>query len=162
MKRKRTYGKRSFKRRRVMRGRSRRFKGRRGRTPVHHFRRMCGTITFAGNAAFAPWTSGYTNKLADVIGPSEFTNLFDQYRLNKVVHKVWLSIDPSAQAAATSFYPRMFWVIDHDDAAVPSTVDELRQYGNCKTAVLKPDRPITIVYRPSILANMFSSIGVDA
>lgn len=159
MKRKGGMMKRRFKRRRVVRRRTRRFRGFRSSKPKYHFKRMAGTITFTGNVAYAPWTSSYQNKLSDIVNVTEFSSLFDQYKLNKVVHKVWLSVDPSAQTATTAVYPRFFWARDLDDSAIPASIDELRQYANCKTAILTPMRPITIVYKPNILDEVYSGVG---
>jgi len=124
---------------------------------AHRFKRMCGTITFTGNAAFAPWTTGYANYFSDLINAAEFTALYDQYKITYVVHKVWLSVDPSAQTAATAVYPRVFWVVDHDDSSIPASIDELRQDGRCKTAVLTPARCISIGYKPSTLQLVYQS-----
>ena len=86
------------------------------RTPmVHSFKRMIRDgSTWNGNAAYTPLAQAFSSaniQLANVVNSTDFANLYDQYRINYVVLKFWLRIDPSAQAAASASYPKLYWYL---------------------------------------------------
>lgn len=124
---------------------------------VHWFQRMYQSGIVTGNAVYAPYLSASSYQLSDLSNSSDFANLFDQYMLTKVELRFFLQIDPSAQAAATAFYPKLIWAIDRDSANIPANLNELYEYGNCKTAVLTPTRPVTITFKPSVLGLTYQS-----
>lgn len=130
-------------------------------TPVHHFRRMMQSIQIQGNAVYAPYVSYVDFAFSQIIQSNEFTALYDQYRINYVVTKFYLEVDPSAQTAATAVYPKIYWVRDRDSAVAPSNIDELRQDSQCRCAILKPDRPVVIKCKPNVLARMYSGAISD-
>lgn len=71
------------------------------RTPMtHSFKRMHRDgVSYAGNVAYTPFTAAWSSnliQLANVVNSTDFANLYDQYRINFVVLKFWLKIDPSA------------------------------------------------------------------
>lgn len=124
---------------------------------VHHFKRWYAPAGIAGAVGFAPWVGAFTVALSNVPGASEFASLYDQYRLNFCVLKAYLKIDPSAQTAAGASYPRMFWCRDYDDATVPSNLDELRERNGTKVAVMHPNRPVVIKFKPNVLQLIYQS-----
>lgn len=135
---------------------------RRLRTPmVHSFKRMARDgFSYTGNVAYNPllvtWSANWIN-LALVVNASDFANLYDQYRINFVVFKVWLKIDPGAQTAATASYPKLYWYRDYDDNTAPGSLNEMRENVKCKVAVLNPNRPITIKFKPNTLQLLYQS-----
>lgn len=137
---------RTFKRRRV-------FRKRPGST-VYSYKRMTAGEQIAGNASHLPYVGSLSSgkiQLNNVINVSDFSNLYDQYRINYVVAKFWLKIDPSAQAAATASFPKMYWYRDYDDAAPPSSLNEIRENQKSRVAVMHPNRPVVIKFRPNSL-----------
>ena len=84
--------------------------------------------------------------LGDIPNTAEFTALFDQYRIKSVVVKF------SHRSTALSLIetinnnqagmPVMYHVIDLDDATTPTTFNELREYGYCKTFYFTPDKRV--------------------
>lgn len=157
---------RTFKRRATRR--------RRGvRSGVHHFRRMLANSfpllptgtgaqnpagSISGNAAFNPWTGGFQlNGINGVVNPVDFTALFDQYRINKIVTKFHLRIDPGAQSAAGASYPRLYYYRDLDDSTAPVNLNEMRENSKVRMTVMNPNRPTTLVTRPNSLAILFQS-----
>lgn len=72
---------------------------------------------------------------------AEFTSLFDQYRLKKLVFKLRLVRPPEANNTSVNqqYYPDVYCSVDHDDSNAPTTVDQVQQYGKCKTGILKPN-----------------------
>lgn len=72
---------------------------------------------------------------------TEFTAMFDQYRLRSVVYKVRMMRPPEAAStgANSQYYPDIYVTVDHDDSTVPTSVNEIQQYGKCKSGILKPN-----------------------
>jgi len=71
-------------------------------------------------------SGAYSVTLASIPGYTEFTALFDQYRIIQVTIQ-FSPINVGAVALP------IISVIDYDDANVPSTADELRQYQTLRT-----------------------------
>lgn len=91
---------------------------------------------------------------SDVGNLTEFTNLFDRYMITGVQMTFQLVDNPDAEAprganigggAATnlSIYPKLWYVIDHDDATV-TTLAQLKEYGGVKCRILRPNTLIKI------------------
>lgn len=123
---------------------------------VHHFKR---TVYYSGGI------NGST--LGDVYGAlqfnlsalpayTEYTALFDQYRINKV-KVTFMPRANSADVGSTAGLVKFFSVIDYDDADAPTNLTDLLQYENLKTTrcisdhsrVLAP-RFATEVYQSAI------------
>lgn len=97
---------------------------------------------------------GFAFRLTDVPNASEFTALFDQYRIQKVV----VTFHPRASAMSTttqignSLTGRIMTAIDHDDNAAigggtwAGIRDALNQYQTCRTHV--PQRTFSRVIYP--------------
>lgn len=103
---------------------------------IHHFKRTAAPTAITGSGTPAApvvfyGAFGYTfNQLNNV---SEFINLFDHFRINAVTSRFYLQIDPSATSTQTNaIIPRMYWVRDYNDSAAPASVDQLREYSNCR------------------------------
>lgn len=130
-----------------------------GMTQVHHFRRMfANTGTIVGNAVYNPYLDIFGPvTLSQVQGASDFTNLFDQYRLNFCVVKFYLKISPDAQTAANASFPKLYWHRDYDDSNVPLSIAEMRENGRTKVAVMHPNRPVTIKFKPNCLGVLYQS-----
>lgn len=124
---------------------------------VHSFVRYATPGLIAGNVAHAPFLGWYGPRLDFMSNSSEFTNLFDQYRINFVVYKFYLRIDPSAQTAATASFPKLYWYRDYDDSNIPGSLNEIRENGRCKMAILHPNRAVTIAFKPNVLNLMYYS-----
>lgn len=125
------------------------------RRQIYHFRRFAIASQVSGNAIHIPYLNGISFRLDQVLNNSEFANLFDNYRINAVALRFFLKIDPSAQTAATSNYPRLYYVRDYDDAIAPSTLNELREHGMSRVKVLQPNKPVSIMIKPAIADTVF-------
>lgn len=124
--------------------------GRQVSNSTHHFRRGGGAFSVQGNAV-SPYYNSYQTLFSNITSSGEFAALYDQYRINFVVLKVWLRLDPGAQAAASAIVPRFWWVRDTDDSNAPSSLNELREHHDCKIKALSPYKPIVIKFRPNVL-----------
>lgn len=85
---------------------------------------------------------GYAMSLDGMPNYSEFTSLFDVYRIKGVTFKFRLIQPPEAQntPATSQFYPDIGVTVDHDDANAPTLVEDVLQYGKCKRGILRPNR----------------------
>lgn len=129
----------------------------RGSLMVHSYKRYGGAVTISGNVAYAPYLSTLAPAFNAVRNVSDFSSLYDQYRITKVVFRLWLRIDPSAQTAGAASYPKLYYFRDLDDTGLPSNLDEMRERSNLKIKVFNPNRPITITVRPNLLNTLYSS-----
>lgn len=161
-----------FKRKRITRTRrriSRRLTMRRGplravASQVHKFTRMFagtgntgGALSLTGNAVYAPYLGNFGCTLSQVVNVNEFANLFDQYKITYCRARWFLSIDPGAQTATTANYPKLFWCRDYDDDGTVASLNDLRENVRTKVAVLRPDRPVTIGFKPNVLQAMYGT-----
>lgn len=124
---------------------------------THFFTRQFAGDEIVGNPLYAPGMFASTATLGAMPNVSEFTTLFDRYKITHWQLRFYLKIDPSAQAAATASYPRMFWIKDYDDATPPASLNVLREHANCQTRVLTPYKPIVINVKPAVLAEVYRS-----
>lgn len=103
---------------------------------VFYFKRFVGGLaSFVAGADFADSFANYTFRLADVPGFTEFTTLFDFYKIKavKLVFLPQFSEYSGSLMASTTFPPalRLFSIIDYNNISSPA-LDAMRQYSNCK------------------------------
>lgn len=103
--------------------------------PVHYFTRYAdgGTISLVDNTT-ATYGVLYF-ELANIPGYSEFSAMYDFYKINAVQVKIIPSVNVTTGQggeAVSAYYNRFFSVIDYNDRAVPNSVNDLRQYSTCK------------------------------
>lgn len=97
---------------------------------VYNFKRtfQASAITSTAGAAVA---GGYTFALNSLPNYTEFTAMFDVYRLKAV--KIEFSAPAnSVGMSATSEIPQLWTAIDRNDATAPANVNELFQYDTLK------------------------------
>lgn len=105
---------------------------RRFKPNVYHFKRkvflqdyaIVGGTQFAGAIQFA---------LVDLPGYTDFTNLYDMYRFNKVVFKLIPKITEAAllggsATLANANLQQIHSAIDYDDNSAPTNINQLVQY----------------------------------
>lgn len=127
---------------------------------VHSFKRMTykGTISpVPGNVAYG----AYTFQLSDTPDYTEFTALFDYFKITGVKLKFSLNLDPTAQLAANAQWPIMYSCVDYDDSQVPANANELRVRTNCKQHILAPNRFYSIYLKPKYLKKVSYGLASD-
>lgn len=127
------------------------------RSDVHMFKRWTDGGVISGNVAYNPYLASFSYNLGALPNVSEFTTLFDQYMITKVITKMWLKIDPSAQTGTSASYPRLYVARDYDTSSTPGSLNELRQYARCRVLTFNPTRPIVLVSKPNTLALSYTS-----
>lgn len=106
--------------------------------------------------------------LNNVVNHTEFTNLFDQYKICMV--KINISYNhnsaevPKSSAAPppgdNSIYqsiPILHYAVDHDDNNALTSLDQLLQFGNYRKASLI--RPVKIVLKPCVAAMTYRGVA---
>lgn len=129
---------------------------------IHSFKRLATPATVSGNVAYAPYQSNSNISLSGVPNSTDFTNLFDQYRITYVVIKFWLRIDPSAQSAAGASYPKLYWCRDRNSTVLLSQ-SEMRERGDTKVVVMNPNRPVVMKIKPNLLTQqLYTAVGTSS
>lgn len=102
---------------------------------------------------------GYAFNLENLPNYSEFTSLFDVYRIKGITAKFRLVQPPEAQntPATSQFYPDIYVTVDHDDANAPTAVDDVLQYGKCKRGILRPNQWFTYRCHPTPAIQLYRS-----
>jgi len=117
-----------------------------------------GCCQIVGNAVYSPWTGSFLLLgLNSVVNPGDFTNLYDQYRINYLELKFYMKVDAAAQAASGATVPRLYYYRDYDDSGAPATLDELRENSKTKVYLLDPYKAVTIKIKPNVIAAYYQS-----
>lgn len=128
------------------------------RRDIHYFRRFNRSNVFAPLLGGASIFTAFEYNLGYLPNVSEFSNLFDFYRINAVVHKFTLVTSPEAQASNAAAYPRLYYVRDYDDAVAPSGVDDIVQHSKVRSVVMRPGIPISVKLRPAVNKLVFGGV----
>lgn len=92
---------------------------------VHNFKRTY--IVEGIQLTTANYKQGYVFKLSDLSNYTEFTNLFDQYRINAVKFQIVPGFNGTDAITQTSLLS-IHSAIDHNDVTDPVNVSDLMQY----------------------------------
>lgn len=122
----------------------------------YYFRRMGYKPSITGVNPSVVQFAAYTFFISEMIAYNEFTNLFDQYVIEKVDVKLKLLYDPSAQTANHAIYPILYYRKDYDDDTLPISVDEFRQCQDTGSVCLNPNKFTTITLKPRAQAAMYN------
>lgn len=90
-------------------------------------------------------------RLSDLPNYTEFVNLFDQYKIQKIDLQFipsWEGSNKSTSALADVCLPTLVTVEDHNDSALLTSRADYQQYKTYKETILTAQRPITITVRP--------------
>lgn len=129
-----------------------------GANPINNGTTFSTSGRISGGVAMFPYRGAFQlNGLTNVINGSEFGNLFDQYRIDKLILKFYLKVDPSTQTGNAGQVPRLYYVRDRDDSNAPADLNELKENQFFKERVLTPYRPVTLVCRPNALRLLYQS-----
>lgn len=161
----RGYGLGGLLRRRPKRRFGRRVYRKKTQNKVHSFIRWCDKDTqYPGatgpNAITETGANqhlAYSFKLDNVVNPSDFTNLYDMYRINKVT----LFIEPLWDQSGSLSLPvskRIRVVHDYNDNNPLTDEDQYLEYANCKSYTPLRKSPIKITLFPKI-NNTVENVG---
>lgn len=126
---------------------------------LHSFKRKMyhGTVTTTYGAG--PTLGALTFNLAALPNYTEFTSLFDEYRILGILVEFHPGVDSwSAEPGVTltsMALPQVRTVIDHTEDGVPSSFNDMYQYANCK--MTRGTRIHKRFLRPNVLSQAFES-----
>lgn len=93
--------------------------------------------------------------LGDLPNSTEFTNLYDEYKIQKVV----LTFIPGRNIntfSTNQLFGQIAYVVDHDDAAVPTSSSTLFQYPSCKIKSVRSQFSVTI--NPKLASSVYNGL----
>lgn len=99
------------------------------RQPIHYFKRSYYVAGAIANAASGGY--GFSFSLSAVPNASEFTSLYDQYKLIAAKVKL-IPRGNSSDIGVQNNLGNVFSVIDRDDGNAPTTLNQILQYQNVK------------------------------
>lgn len=111
------------------------------RQKVWYFSRHCELTSVPAGADGTDALVTRTFTLVDLPAPTDFTNLFDWYKINYVVVKMLPFFSEVNMTGVTSGVfsvnsspanLRIFTCIDYNDGTAPASINEIREYKNCK------------------------------
>lgn len=102
-------------------------------------------------------------QLADIPNPTEFSALYDQYKMCGAKFTIKMVNAPEATYvnngsanSYTNFYPTLWYTRDYDDVGL-LTLDEMRQYKTARKVVLRPNKEVSIFTKPRMLRQVFAT-----
>lgn len=124
---------------------------------TYFFARRIGSADVS-QAAGADTFMAYRFQFNDLTNTGDFTGLFDQYRFRAVKIEFRPRFNFSNPGIVTANrLPRLYSVIDYDDANVPTLISDLREYQSCKETVWSEDHVRLI--KPRIATAVLSAAG---
>ena len=134
-----------------------------GQFKTHSFTRCTRPITYSLDTTTNWVPNTLTFQLEDIINVSDFTNLFDQFKINKVV--LTLRWSPRANTytstntyASTGVYnPVLYYYTDHDDDDPVAEQADMLEVQRHKSRRILPSRPIYITVKPAVQAMAYQT-----
>lgn len=117
-----------------------------------------------GNDTTPGGTYAWAFSLNEVPGYTEYTTLFDQYKINRIQYRFVLKRNPDFANVNKGFMTRIMTVIDHDDTTLPASFAELQQYPKANEIWLNDNRPVTRwrSLKPSTLNYTYNGVVANA
>lgn len=121
---------------------------------THNFSRHCAQEELTINSTYL--SRMYSVVFSDMIQSSDFTTLFDMYRITKVTYRFQLVTNPDAtwvlnqtggQANPSNWYPKVWYVTDYDGGAT-ETLNSIRERQGVRCRILRPNREVRISFVP--------------
>lgn len=132
------------------------------KTNVHHFVRWSSEETPIqlscnfGSSGVSPL--GLNFRLNDVINPTEFTQLYDQYKINGV--KIYFDYSPDVGSIANTsevYFPKLWMKRDYDDSGTP-TLTQMTESNQSRCLRFTSGRTtLSTFLRPSCLQEIYQS-----
>lgn len=122
-----------------------------------------GILTLGSTTAQTEWDCAACFSLNDIPNVAEFTSLFDLYKLNAVLFQIKMTSVPDNINAPNgnsvnfgNFFPTIWYAPDHDDNNT-NTVAQLKEYERVRHKVLRPNKEINIMLRPTTLSGTYNN-----
>lgn len=113
----------------------------------------------------------YSIAFNDMIQASDFTALFDMYRITKVTFKFQLINVPEANLITntavgqpvqniTNWYPKMWYVMDYDGGST-ETLNSIRERQGVKCRILRPNKEIKVSFTPRCRVLTYKTVDTE-
>lgn len=117
---------------------------------TYAFKRSFRTVVDLRNWATMQHNS-YVFTLSNLPQGTEFTSLYDQYKIYKIKCEFYSDRDLGLYPAATNSWGLMFYgAVDHDDGTALSSADDYLQYQNLKMRMVKGGKFATFTFAPHV------------
>lgn len=125
---------------------------------VHTFSRRAAPIDEEMNGLYL--ARNYAYQFDMLQQSSEFSELFDNYKITMIELRIQLLNVPSATTVLngqgtglpfnpTNWYPKVWYVIDHDGGST-ETLGTMRERQGVRCRILQPNKDIVIRFRPKV------------
>ena len=125
---------------------------------MHRFKRSYTTsISLVYDGATSHTTGAFVFALSDMPNYTEFTGLFDKYKITGIKAVFLPRITNVNHSDVTSTFtevPPIYTAIDYDDATIPGSVTDLEQYNTFK--VHWEVKPFSLYFKPQIAIAAYS------
>lgn len=128
--------------------------------PIYRFLR----VDRPGDISKGATDQGYQQNfiVSALPGSTDFSNLFDQYRIDKIELSFILDLADGA-LNTTTLYPRLVIAPDWNDSTAPSTEDDVLQYQQAKVFQFNAvDREFVMVIKPKVASTVFRTAVTSA
>ena len=137
---------------------------------VHKFSRYNTAQTF--EYASDGLAVDFEFKFTDIINNTEFSSLFDQFKLTKVVMKFQMINNPDAVQATndgvnsgsaykstnfSNWYPKLWYIRDHDGGS-SETLSSIKERQGVKYITLRPNKVYNVVVSPSVAVQTYKTL----
>ena len=98
----------------------------------------------------------YDFKLSYLPAYTDFTNLFDQYRIVKVKIEFIPNLTGNGAPGNPGLYSIFHMAVDHTDVGTPANTAEILQYDQHRT--VQPFKPFSMTFKPAPSAQYFNTL----
>lgn len=111
-------------------------------------------------------SNNHTFSLDRIVNAGEFTQLFDQFKITKVVVTYQLLSNPDGanvlnvagnNPTSANWYPTVWSIADYDDSATMN-ISEMKERIGVKNRILKPNQKMVFVVRPKVLVQTYRTL----
>lgn len=95
-------------------------------------------------------------RLINMSGSTEFTQLFDKYKITGIKYKIMYQCN-DAQVAGSQVLPIIHYCVDSDDTTTPSNLGSVQERANTKVKVLGNTQTVSFFVRPKVAATLYQS-----
>lgn len=130
--------------------------------PIHYHTRYYQYDSIVISASTTATYGVVYIEFANIPAFAELRNMYDSYKITAAkvnfipLTNVTLTTYPSPGASLTAPFNRIFTVVDYNDRTVPTSIDDLRQYSNCKWS------PITRIHKRFLHLQPTMTVDADA
>lgn len=100
-------------------------------------------------------------QLNQIINFTDLTNIADFYKIKYITVKITF-LQSEANVGAQKIMPQLQYIVDHDDASVPTSVNQFREKMGARFKTFKPNEARKIQLVPKIRTPVFDGVALNA